>query len=91
MRLVHRGEVASRGLVQWWAANSERCEPKESQQVKSDPEADHKSSLTPRQTDPVADRQLCLKGTSKNSSHRRRPVSSLLKILDSGLRRNDEI
>ncbi|MCR4304733.1 MAG: DUF4160 domain-containing protein [Gallionella sp.] len=32
-----------------------------------------------------------LKGTSKNSSHRRRPVSSLLKILDSGLRRNDEI
>ena len=30
-------------------------------------------------------------GTSKNSSHRRKPVSRLLKILDSGLRRNDKI
>ncbi|MCR4304341.1 MAG: hypothetical protein NUV63_09000, partial [Gallionella sp.] len=34
---------------------------------------------------------ISFKGASINSSHRRRPVSSLLKILDSGLRRNDEI
>ena len=31
-----------------------------------------------------------LMGTSNNSSHRRRPVSSRLKTLDSGLRRNDK-